>query len=90
MTNFNSTFGNSVKDCISLAASLVEGFVQGAQRKKLIIAPFVKRFRSSYFVKVELNNLNSTFYSSLHTCFTVVVLLVEDFIQIALRKELVI
>ena len=90
MTNFNITFGNSIKGCISLAASLVEGLVQGAQRKKLIIAPFVKCFRSSYFVKVELNNLNSTFYSSLHNCFTVVVLLVEDFIQIALRKELVI
>ena len=29
---------------ISLAVSLAEGFVQGAQRKKLVIALFVKRF----------------------------------------------
>ena len=50
-TNFNNSSGNSIKDCISLAALLVEGFVQGAQRMKPIIAPFVKRFKSSYFVK---------------------------------------
>ena len=49
---FDSTLGNSIKDCISLAFLLVEGFVQGVQRQKLVISPSVKRFKSSYFVKV--------------------------------------
>ena len=36
---------NSIKGYISLTVLFVEGFVQGAQRKELTIAPFVKRFK---------------------------------------------
>ena len=37
----------SMKDNIFSAVLLVEGFVQDAQRKELIIAPFVKRFKAA-------------------------------------------
>ena len=46
LTNFNSTFDNSIKDGISLAFLRVGDFAQGAPRKDLINAPFVKRFKA--------------------------------------------
>ena len=48
MANFNSTLSNSIKDCIFLAVLRAEGFVQGAPRKELIIAPFVKHFKATH------------------------------------------
>ena len=36
----------SIKDYIFLAVFPVEGFVQGAQRKELIITSFVKRYKA--------------------------------------------
>ena len=36
----------SIKDYIFLAVLLAEGFAQGTQRKEVIIALFVKRFKS--------------------------------------------
>ena len=41
------TLSNYIKDCISLAVLRVEGFVQGAQLKELIIAPFAQRFKAA-------------------------------------------
>ena len=52
LTNFNSTLGNSIKDCISFSCFASRRLCVGAQRKKLNIAPFVKHFKSNYFVKV--------------------------------------
>ena len=43
MTNFNSNLGNFI----------VDGFIQGAQRKELINAPFVKRFKGGTLRKLH-------------------------------------
>ena len=47
LTNFNSTLGNSIKDCIFFTVSQEEGLVQGAPRKELIISRFMKRFKAT-------------------------------------------
>ena len=39
------SLGYSIKDYILLAVLFVESFAQGAQRKEVIIALFVKRFK---------------------------------------------
>ena len=43
---FASTWNNLLKHCISVDFLLVEGYVQGALRKNLCIAPFVERFKA--------------------------------------------
>ena len=51
LTKFNSNLGNTIKDCITLA--VLEGFLQGAPRKELIIAPFVKRSKTATLWKTH-------------------------------------
>ena len=46
LTGFNSTFGNSVKSCISEEAFLKEGLVQVALGKAAVIDPFVELFKA--------------------------------------------
>ena len=36
-----------LKHCISAESFLMEGYVQGAIQKELIIAPFVERFKAT-------------------------------------------
>ena len=43
--NFASTWNNLRKHWISAKFLLMEGYVQGALRKELRIAPFVERFK---------------------------------------------
>ena len=45
--NFVSTSNNLLKHCISNEFLLMEGYVQGALRKELHIAPFVERFKTT-------------------------------------------
>ena len=47
MSNFNSTLGNSIEDCIFFTVLHEEGLVQGAPRKELIISRFIKRFKAT-------------------------------------------
>ena len=43
--HFASTWNHLQKHCISAEFLLVEGYLQGALRKELRIAPFVERFQ---------------------------------------------
>ena len=45
MINFARTCNKLLKHCISNEFLLIEGYVQGAIRKELHIAPFVERFK---------------------------------------------
>ena len=45
--NFASTWNNLLKHWISAEFLLMEGYVQGALRKKPRIAPFVERFKTA-------------------------------------------
>ena len=47
MINFASTWYNLLKPYISANLLLTEGYVQGALRKELRIAPFVERFKTA-------------------------------------------
>ena len=44
--NFASTWNKLLKYCISAKFLLMEGYVQGALRKEMHIAPFVERFKT--------------------------------------------
>ena len=44
--NFASTWNNLLKHWISAEFFLMEGYLQGALRKELYIAPFVERFKT--------------------------------------------
>ena len=44
--NFASTWNKLLKYCISAKFLLMEGYVQGALREKLHIAPFVERLKT--------------------------------------------
>ena len=44
--NFVSTWNNLRKYCISVNFLLIEGYVQGALRKELCIAPSVECFKT--------------------------------------------
>ena len=46
---FASTCKNLLKHCISVEFMLMEGYVQGALRKKQHIASFIERFKASTF-----------------------------------------
>ena len=50
-TAFGKSYWQILKR-LHFAILLVKGFVQVVQRKKLTIAPFIKGFKSSCFVKV--------------------------------------
>ena len=41
------TWNNLLKHCISAEVFLIEGLIQGALRKELIIAPFVECFKTA-------------------------------------------
>ena len=45
--NFASTWNKLLKYCISAKFLLMEGYVQGALRGKLHIAPFVERLKTA-------------------------------------------
>ena len=45
MTRSNSTIGNSVKNCISVVFLFVEGLVQVALRKVIVIYPLLEHFK---------------------------------------------
>ena len=45
--HFCSTWNNLLKHCISVDFLLVEGYLKGAPRKELRIAPFVQRFKTA-------------------------------------------
>ena len=45
--NFASARNNLLKYCISANFLLIEGYVQGALRKELLIAPSVERFKTA-------------------------------------------
>ena len=45
--NFASTCNNLLKHWISSKFLLTEGYVQGALRKELYIAPFLERFKTT-------------------------------------------
>ena len=57
---FASTWNKFFKHCISVEFLLVEGYLKGALRKELRIAPFVERFKTTFFGKVLLMNFAST------------------------------
>ena len=44
---FASTCNNLLKHCISVEFMLMEGYVQGALRKKQHIASFIERFKAA-------------------------------------------
>ena len=44
---FASTWNKLFKHCISVEFLLVEGYLKGALRKELRIAPFVERFKTA-------------------------------------------
>ena len=57
----------------------MKGYVQGALRKELCIAPFVERFKAaSYFGKVLLMNFASTLKNLLKRYISVEFLLIES------------
>ena len=43
--NFKNTLGNFLRKCVSIIVLFVDGFVQGAQQKELILASFAKHFK---------------------------------------------
>ena len=45
--NFASPWNKLLKRCISVEFLLVKGYVQGALRKELLLAPFVERFKTA-------------------------------------------
>ena len=45
--HFASVWNNLLKHCISVDFLLLEGYVQGALRNELCIAPFVERFKTA-------------------------------------------
>ena len=45
--NFASTWNRLLKHCISAEFRLIEGYVQGALRKELSIAPFVEHCKKA-------------------------------------------
>ena len=45
--NFASSWNNLLKYCISADFLLMEGYEQGALRKKLHVDPFVERFKTA-------------------------------------------
>ena len=63
---------------------------QGALRKELIFAPFVERFKAGTLRKVFLINFISTYSKLLKHFIFPRFLLIEDYEQGALRKELIV
>ena len=47
---FLSTWNYSPRNYVFTESLLIVSYVQGALRKELLMAPFVKRFKNSYFV----------------------------------------
>ena len=47
---FLSTWNNSPRNYVFTESLLIVSYVQGALRKELLMASFVKRFKNSYFV----------------------------------------
>ena len=62
----------------------MEGYVQGALRKELHIAPLVERLKITTFGKVLLVNFASTWSNLLKYCISNESLLMEGYVQGAL------
>ena len=80
----------SIKDYIFLAVLLVARFIQGAQRKELIIAPFVKCFKQATFWGSHWKIFNSTLCNFFKDYICLAVSLVEGFVKGSQQKELTI
>ena len=76
-----------LKHCVVADFLLIEGYVQGALRKELHIAPFLERFKKNYR-KVLLINFVRIWHNLLSHCIFAKFWLMEDYVQGALRKEL--
>ena len=88
LINFAKTWSNFLKHCIPNKLWLMEGYVQGALQKELRNAPFVELFKNNYFWKNFLINFAST-WNNLHKhCISNEFLLVEGYVQGAIRTEL--
>ena len=87
---FISTSSKSLKNFIYSRFPLIEGHEQGALRKEMIVAPFVERFKNSYFEKAFLINFISTYSKLLKHFIFACFLLIEGWEQGALQKELTI
>ena len=96
--HFASTWNHLLKHCIFVEFLLVEGYMQGALRKELRIAPFVESFETaslgrSYWwilpvLKTVLMNFASTWNNLFKDWISSEFLLMECYVQGALRKEL--
>ena len=87
---FISTSSKSLKNFIYSRFPLIEGHEQGALRKEMIVAPFVERFKNSYFEKAFLINFIRTYTKLLKHFIFAPFLLIEDYRKGALRKELIV
>ena len=83
--NFASTWNKLLKYCISAKFLLMEGYVQGALREKLHIAPFVERLKTATFGKVLIINFAKTWNKLLKHCISAKFWLMEGYVQGALR-----
>ena len=76
-----------LKHCVVADFLLIEGYVQGALRKELHIAPFLERFKKNYR-KVLLINFVRIWHNLLSHCIFAKFQLMEGYVMGALRKEL--
>ena len=73
---------------ISVEFLLVEGYLQGALQKELRIAPFVERFKTAFLGMSYWWILPALGMNWLKHWISVEFLLIENYLQGALRKEL--
>ena len=86
--HFSSTFNKLFKYRISVDFLLMEVYVQGALRNKLHIAPFIEHFKKATLGRSYrwILPVLGTIY--LNIAFFSIFLLIEGYVQGALRKEL--
>ena len=89
LINFISTYANMFQHLIFARFLLIEGYEKCALRKELvIIAPIVEWFKIAT-LKVLLMNSICTYRNLLNHFIFLYLLLIEDYEQGALRKELI-
>ena len=85
--HFASTCNNLLKHSISPEYLLIESLLEGVVRKELLITLFVELY-NRYFGKVLLRNFAYSWNNLLKHCTAAEYLLIQGFVQGALRKEL--
>ena len=75
--NFASTWNNLLRHWTYVNLLLMEGYETGALQKEPYIAPFVERFKNSFFGKVFMMTFASTWNNLLEHCISVDYLLME-------------